>query len=208
MDRDSVALDIGGGPGDHAARWAKEGVRGVVVDPSPDMNRLAAMAGIAVVRARAETLPFRDHSVRLAYFHLSVHHARWRRALDEARRVLVTGGRVAVLTLGPQHHATSMLARWFPRVAELDRRRFPDPAAICEHFGSLGASVRHVQEIQVKRRRAGDWVDAVRARFVSTLQLLGDEEIETGLGRMIAATGDLDAVIEYPMVWEEITAVF
>lgn len=205
-----MALDIGGGPGEHAATWVAEGAQAVVVDPSPDMNRLArsVSAGVAVVRAGAEALPFRDGVATLAYFHLSIHHTRWRSALDESVRVVTPGGTVAVMTLGPDHHAGSMLRRWFPRVAELDLATFPDPAAIASHLDDLGGTVSMNRTIQTKRRPVGDSVAAVRARFVSTLQKLTDDEMQAGLARIAAAYPDDDASLEYVMRWDEITARF
>lgn len=206
-----VALDVGGGPGEHAARWAEEiGAQAVVVDPSPDMNRRCRLGfpSLAVVRAEAERLPFGDDVARLAYFHLSIHHTVWRQALAEAARVVEPGGTVAVMTLGPDHHERSMLQRWFPRVSELDMARFPDPVDLVGNLEELGATVEMIRTIQVKRRRTGDWIDAVRARFVSTLQLLTDEELEAGLDRIAMVHPDDDAPLEYEMLWDEITARF
>jgi ubiquinone/menaquinone biosynthesis C-methylase UbiE len=205
-----VALDVGGGPGAHAAQWASAGARAIVVDPSSDMNQLALAEhpGLPVVRARAESLPFRTGCAALVYFHLSIHHTSWRVALAEATRVVRPNGTVAVMTLGPAHHDSSMLQRWFPRVAVLDRGRFPDPADLVAELSRAGADVAVERVVQTKRRRTGDWVAAVEARFVSTLQMLDDEEIEMGLAAMAARHPDADAQLAYPMVWEEITARF
>ncbi len=205
-----MALDVGGGPGEHAALWAGRGVRAIVVDPSPDMNRRCrrSFPDLPVVRARAERLPFEDGVAKLVYFHLSIHHTAWRLALDEAARVVEPGGMVAVMTLGPDHHAQSMLQRWFPRVAELDVARFPDPVDLAAHLEALGAEVSLVRTTQVKRRRTADWVAAVRDRFVSTLQLLTDDEMKAGLERIAVAHPDDDAPLEYEMLWDEITARF
>lgn len=182
----------------------------IVVDPSPDMNRLArsAFPDLPVVCAAAERLPFREGVATLVYFHLSIHHTAWQIALEEAVRVAASGGTVAVMTLGPDHHARSMLQRWFPRVAELDRARFPDPAAIAAHLEELGGEVTVDRTVQTKHRRTGDWVEAVRARFVSTLQQLSDEEMEAGLARIASAHPDEDAALGYVMLWDEIVARF
>lgn len=201
---------MGGGPGSHAAEWATTGATAVVVDPSPDMNRLAGRRtpGLPVVRARAEALPFRTHCARLVYFHLSIHHTRWREAMTEAARVVAPGGMVAVMTLGPDHHETSLLQRLYPKVAELDRVRFPDPADLGAALRVAGAEVAVERVVQTKRRRTGDLVTAVRGRFVSTLQMLHDAEIEAGLNRLTEAHPDPDAILEYTLLWDEITARF
>lgn len=210
LGRGTVGLDVGGGPGWHAARWRTTGAVPIVVDPSADMNRLAreAFPGLPVVRARAERLPFLTDTVTLVYFHLSIHHTRWREALVEARRVVTEGGSIEVITLGPDHHRASMLARWFDRIADLDIARFPEPEAIAVDLERLGGVVSMTQVEQAKRRRASEWIDAVRARFISTLQFLDDEEIEAGLARMMAATPDLSLDVEYTMIWDRISARF
>lgn len=202
-----VGLDIGGGPGEHTVAWSALGALAVVVDPAGAMNRLAASAGRVVVCARAEQLPFRTDSVDLAYFHLSIHHTDFVAALGEAVRVTRQGGRIEIITLGPRHHRSSFLQRWFPRVAELDAARFPDPEAIVAELTRLGCDVVATTEIEPKRRPAREWIAAVEARFVSTLQLLDDVEIAAGLDAMRSGTADLDADVAYEMVWERIGAV-
>ena len=72
----------------------------------------------------------------------------------------------------------------------------------------LGGTVIHTQTVQAKRRPVRAWIDAVRARFVSTLQMLSDQEIEDGLGRLVASTPDLDVDLEYTMIWERLSARF
>ena len=172
------------------------------------MNRLVVDADrrLHVVRAAAEQLPFADECVDLAYFHLSIHHTRWRAAIAEAVRVVKPGGVVEVITLGPAHHTQSNLAKWFPSVPELDVVRFPDPVVIATELGAYGALVDTSIEVQHKTPRARDWIAAVEARFVSTLQLLDDDEITTGLERMRDATPDLDGNLEYDMIWDRISA--
>ncbi len=101
-----------------------------------------------------------------------------------------------------------MLARWFDRIAELDIARFPEPTSLASELERLGAVVTTTRSIQRKARRAAEWIAAVRAGFVSTLQLLDDDEIESGLARMVAATPDLDADVEYLMIWDRISARF
>ena len=182
-----LLLDIGGGCGDHAAVWVGARRFPVVVDPAPAMLLQASHHdGVAVVGATAQALPFRDDVAALAYFHLSIHYGDWRRSIAEARRVTRPGGRIEIWTMDRRAIARSSLGRWFPRVVEIDQERFPDPADLAGRLASHG---RHV-EISATRepidRSAGDWADAVRARFVSTLQLLDDVEIAEGLARFAA----------------------
>ena len=204
----AAALDIGGGPGGHAARWAELGYRAIVVDPAEAMLLWASTReGVEAVRAASQALPFREASVSLAYFHLSLHYDDWPSAIREAVRVLEPGGRCAIWTLGPEHHRTSMLARWFPSVPVIDAGRFPPPVAVQELLHSLGAATRAVREVERISRRAGDWQRAVEAGFVSTLQLVDPAELEEGLRAFTSSHPDPAEEVVYEMKWESIVGV-
>ena len=165
----------------------------------------AGRRGVAAIRGSAQAMPLRDHSTHLVYFHLSIPYGHWRRALDEAHRVLAPGGVLWIWTLGPDHHATSFLQRWFPRIEALDRDRFPDPDALAAHLAGW-ASVEVGHETEPKARSAGEWSDAVRAGFVSTLQLLTPDEEAAGLAAFAAAFPDPTVQVEYQLRWTWLTA--
>lgn len=95
-------VDLGCGDGWLTRFLASRGAVAVGVDPSPAMlARARAEAGPeSFVRARADDLPLRDGSVDAAVFLNSLHHVppeRQSRALAEAARVVVRGGRVLVI---------------------------------------------------------------------------------------------------------------
>ena len=202
----SRVLDIGGGPGAHAALWAAEGHVAVVVDPSRDMlAAAAARAGVVPVRATAQRLPFHDAVFALAYFHLSIHYGEWRAALDEALRVLGPDGVLWIWTLGPDHHANNMLQRWFPSVEAIDRNRFPEPDELAAHLRTRAhVTVGHV--VEPRMRRAGEWVRAVEAGFVSTLQFVPAAELAAGLAAFRRVHPDPDETIEYELRWTWLVA--
>jgi hypothetical protein len=56
-------------------------------------------------------------------------------------------------------------------------------------------------------RRAGAWVAAVRAGFVSTLHLLDSTEIEAGLRAFATAHPDPDAVVVYSLDFRRVSAM-
>lgn len=201
-----LCVDIGGGRGDHAATWLDLEARPVVVDPAPAMMRAARRNGLVAVVARGEDLPLRSGLARLAYFHLSIHYCDWRRALDEALRVLIPGGQVSVWTLGPDHHRTSLLARWFPRVADIDGDRFPDPSLLVSYLADRCATVVRQRVIEPRDRPVREWVRAVEARFVSTLQLLEDDEIREGLARFELEHSDPEAMVRYELRYDWVRA--
>ncbi|GMQ93102.1 MAG: hypothetical protein BMS9Abin12_0579 [Acidimicrobiia bacterium] len=199
-------IDVGGGTGDHASTWACPGRRPVVVDPASAMLvRASQHRGIDVVCGTAQALPFRDGTVALVYFHLSIHYGDWRRSVAEALRVTEPDGRIDIWTMGPEAIEQSSLGRWFPKVVEIDRKRFPDPSVIADHCAGGAARVEIAHTRETVSRTAGDWMDAVNARFVSTLQLLDDAEISAGLDRFTAANPDREAPYRYELMLTRIT---
>ena len=204
----SHVLDVGGGPGNHAAVWAEAGMRAIVVDPSLEMLAVAAgLPGVDAVAGVSQEMPFRDAVFELVVFHLSIHYGDWRMALDEALRVVRPGGCCLVWTHGPAHVESSMLTRWFPTVGDIDARRFPDPEEVAGYLAEHGAIVTHDTEVEQVVRRAGDWERAVRAGFVSTLQLVPASELERGLNDFRAAHPDPDEPVAYRLGFDRIRAV-
>ena len=201
-----LLLDIGGGTGDHAAVWVGEQRLVVVVDPASAMLlRASRHRGVAVVGATAQALPFRDHVATLAYFHLSIHYGDWRRSIAEALRVTRPGGRIEIWTMDREAIARSSLGRWFPEVVEIDQNRFPDPKDLAGRLASKGGTVEITSTSELIDRSASDWADAVRARFVSTLQLLDDAQITEGIARFKAAHPDPDARYRYELLLTRIS---
>ena len=202
-----LALDIGGGRGAHAAVWVTRGALAVVVDPSQGMTAAAAKRpGLTAVRAEGQLLPFRTDAARLCYFHLSIHYGDWRKALDEVARVLGPGGECWIWTMGEEHHRNSFLARWFPSVGDIDTERFPDPGRVAEYLARMGADVAVGREVENKVVPARQWRAAAEARFVSTLQLLSDDEFRAGLAAYDNTYPDPDQPVRYVLTFDWIRA--
>lgn len=193
-----VGVDVGGGRGGLAAVWGQAGGRAVVVDPSPEMLA-ACPPGVLAARGRGERLPLADGSARVALFHMSLHHMRWREALAEAARVLQPGGGVGVWTMGPDDIDGTYMTRWFPSVPHIERRRFPDPGDVAAALAGEGfVEVTIGREAEDVHRTAGEWRAAVRAGFVSTLQLVPVAELAAGLAAHEAAHPDPAEPLRYP----------
>lgn len=202
----SVILDVGGGPGHHAAVWAWQGHRPVIVDPAAPVTGPAAEGAVPVVRGVSQALPFRDAVFDLVWFHLSLHYGDWHTAVDEALRVARPGGSIEIWTLAGDHHESSMLARWFPSVPDLDATRFPASAEIAARLGAGGALVTLSHKVEHRQRTAGEWADAVAAGFVSTLQLVSDEELAEGLDAFRTAHPDPSEMIVYELRLDRLLA--
>ncbi len=204
---EGVVLDVGGGPGEHASEMRSAHRTPIVVDVEPSMCRLAHARGLPVVRASSEALPFADGAASMAYFHLSIHYGSWKVALREAHRVVRPGGRIEIWTFDRSGLAASSLARWFPSVLDIDADRFPDPVSIGAWLEDAGADVVIESWPDPVVWIAGEWEAAVRARFVSTLQLIPDDEIERGLGDFRAAHPDPSMRYRYTLRFLRISAI-
>lgn len=201
-------LDIGGGPGHHVNEWSSMGRRGVLLDLSEAMVRIASQVPHAhVVRSDAQLLPFRTDSFGLAYFHQSIQYGDWRRSLAEAVRVVRPGGRIEVWTFAPADIALSSLARWFPSIAAIDQPRFPEPDDLAAFVGSRGSAVAVDTVDEIIERPASSWIEAVRARFVSSLQVVPDDELEAGLDDFRAQYPHDDDVYRYAVRFTWVSCV-
>lgn len=197
----STVVDVGGGRGDKASACAATGAAVLLVDPSRAMTAEAVTRGLCGVVARGEALPLGDESADLVFFHLSIHHGDWRAMLDEAWRVVRPGGVVWVWTMSDEHHEASYLTKWFPSVGPIDAGRFPPVADIGDHLSFLGGAPDVLEVEEIVERAAGEWVEAVRAGYVSTLHLVSDDEVQEGLARFAAGHPDPDATIEYRLLF-------
>jgi ubiquinone/menaquinone biosynthesis C-methylase UbiE len=192
-------LDIGCGTGRLAEALAERGARVWAVEPSPEMAALARKRFANVKAAPAERLPFKDGWFDRAVMWLVLHLVERPRALAEALRVLGPDGRLVVATFDPEHFDRYWLNRFYPSLAAIDRERFPTPEQLEGELRTTGfdrvETVRLGQQTTIGREAA---LQRVRGRFISTLQLLDEDEYRSGLERMEA---ELPERVEYALEW-------
>jgi demethylmenaquinone methyltransferase/2-methoxy-6-polyprenyl-1,4-benzoquinol methylase len=108
-------LDVGGGTGNYAAALEASGYRATVVDVAPAMLAHARAKGLSTVRGDATALPIGTASVHAVALVSMLHLVSdWRRAIDEARRVLAPGGRLAIMIYALEHLEVHWILRYFP----------------------------------------------------------------------------------------------
>ena len=174
---------------------------------SRSMVRHAMSQGVRAVVGIGESLPLESATTDLVYFHLSIHHGDWRAMLDEAWRVIRSGGVIWVWTMSDEHHRSSFLAEWFPSVAAIDEERFPPVTDLEEYLKSFGGFPTTVKHCDMVERPARSWIAAVEPGFLSTLHLISQREIEEGLDRFRRAYPNESQRVTYQLrlsgVWSK-----
>jgi SAM-dependent methyltransferase len=177
------------------------------IDPSEEMlGQARAHAGgkVALKRASAEALPFKDGWFEAAVFRLVVHLLDRPRAFAETRRVLEPGGRVVLATFAPESLDRFWISRVFPAIVEIDRARFPTEAQLAGELADAGfENVRARRLSQTGRLDRDEALERIRGRYISTLHLLDDEELADGLAR---AERELPELVEDEREWLVIVA--
>lgn len=181
-------LDVGCGTGLLTAALAETGHAKVWgVEPSDEMLAVARARvprGVGLRRGAAEELPFRDGWFERVVFSLVVHLVDRPLAFAEAARVLSASGKVALASFAPEHFDVYWLNPWFPRIAEIDRARFPTPAELERELRASGfvgeRFVRLTTRQEIDRATA---LERIRGRHISTFDLLSEDELREGIAR-------------------------
>jgi len=129
-----VIADLGAGEGTISQLMAQRAKKVIAIDNSEKMvefgGELARKHGILNLEYRLgdiEEVPIRSGTVDLAFFSQALHHARHpHRAVEEARRILKPGGRIAVLDLHRHNfeEAREMYADVWLGFTELELERY------------------------------------------------------------------------------------
>lgn len=189
-------FDIGGGTGNYALALRARGWDPLVIDLNHAMLARAEAKGLRTLQADAAALPLPNESADAVMLVSMLHHVPdWRRALGEARRVLRSGGRLALMGWTREHmervtwlrdYFPSMndwLAHDHPTFSELETE-LPGAHILRVEFEDLNdASLSALQRrpellLEPEWRRQTSYFEKLEERF--------PDELKVGLGRLRA----------------------
>jgi SAM-dependent methyltransferase len=199
-------LDVGCGTGTLAA-WLAERAYSKVwgVDVSAEMLAVARTKGVTVREAAAESLPFKDGWFERIVSTLVVHHLDRRRAFSEFRRVLGKDGRVAIATFAPEQFEQSYLNPFFPSIAVVDRERFGTPEQLVDQLREQGFADFTLAHLDQRSEFPREYIlRRIRAKHISTFQLIPEDEYEAGVDK---AERELPDPVTVEGHWLVVTAV-
>ena len=199
-----AVVDLGAGTGRFSGQLAQwSGALVAAVEPTEAMAALARakrQPGVRVVRARAESLPLADGSVRAVWLSQVVHHIDdLPAAARDLARVVRPGGHLLLRgelrdAAGlPESGVTLTIYRYFPEADRL-ARTFPGRELVLGTLSAAGfALVRLTEVAQAVAGSLREFHDRLATRADSTLAAMDDDAFAAGLARLAR-----DAAAEAP----------
>jgi len=164
MPRHGIGLEIGVGSG----RFAEKLGISFGVEPAPAMRVLAEKRGVQVVEGVAESLPFPDgHFDFAALINTLCFVNDPLKTLQEAKRVLVPGGRIIL----------GIIDRKSPLGKEYEKKRGSNPYYRYAHFLSTEEVVNFLEKLDFME------IQIFQTLFVSPEELKALDEVEEGYGK-------------------------
>jgi SAM-dependent methyltransferase len=189
------------------AELRRRGAQPAGVDSSPEMlaeARARLGSEVDLRLGTVEALPFPDAGFERAVLRLVVHLIDREQGLPELARVLTADGSAVIATFEPEHFDRFWLNAYFPSARAIDTARFPDPAVLARELLDAGfATVSTRPFNQLRATTRAEALERIRGRFISTLQLLPEDEFQAGVA---AAERDLPETLEYGLYWAIVVA--
>jgi SAM-dependent methyltransferase len=191
-------VDVGCGTGANLLVLAQHfGCRPAGVDSSEGMLAEARrkLPGADLRQGVAEQLPFADGRFDAAWMSLVVHLLDRPRAFSEARRVLVDGGRLIVVTPDADSFPRAWMAPLFPSYVAVEQARFPSRSLLEEELAGAGFASVKTTLVPIERRFSREHaLERLHGRYASTFDHLSDEEYRAGVA---CAERELPDPVEY-----------
>ncbi len=154
------------------------------------------------VLGNALAVPVQDHSVDFVFSVYMLHHIRDLVPLFRECGRLLKGGCTAHVTTTHDFIDRHPMNRYFPSFAAIDKARFQSLDVIVAAFEKtgfrdVGYRVHRAEPVPIDKA----YFKKIENRFISTFEIMGPEEFDSGLARLradIETHGRLDE----PIAWE------
>ncbi|MYS84813.1 class I SAM-dependent methyltransferase [Embleya scabrispora] len=186
-----TVLEVGAGTGMFCAAMARWCHASLVVGIDPSVAMLAQARrsnghdAVRYVGGAAEAVPTRGSLFDLALLSRVIHHLPDRRSCaGELARVLRPGGVVVIRTTF-RERLDALVYDYWPRLREVDAKRFPGRSQVLADFTASGFSVVEVVSFaQPVTASLSEFHSRMSTRPISKFTHLSDAEFEAGLGRL------------------------
>ncbi|MCC6487402.1 MAG: class I SAM-dependent methyltransferase [Candidatus Hydrogenedentes bacterium] len=201
-----TVLELGAGTGNNTLAFSLEytGSRLLCLERSMGMLRQGARkpSGASWIQGDALRIPLASGSVDFVFSIYMLHHIRHLEVLfGECARVLRQGCAVFVTTTHSfiQRHP---MARYFPSFAAIDTARFQDVSQVARELSEAGFyQVDHAVCVADPTPVDSAYVQKVEGKFLSTFELMPQDEFTSGLARLRKDVESQGALPE-PVAWE------
>jgi SAM-dependent methyltransferase len=189
----AAVLDIGCGTGNyvHALVERRSDVSYVGFDISKPMVREATTRRSRarfVVGDASRAFPFRDRVFGLTFAVDVIHHIEGlARFFSEAARVLMTGGRLVLVTDSEDTLHQRSLTHFFPEILSIELQRIPPLPTLHEHAGATGLRLLEEERAEGRIPLSDEFLRKLTAKCSSAMRLLAPSDHTAGLVRVRAA---------------------
>ena len=201
-------LELGCGTGNGTSAFLKAWPSNVIAtDPSAGMLERARekrIQGAEWAQARATQIPLADASIDFIFGIFFLQHIDDLGAVARECARVLRGGAAAFVTASRDFIENHPMNPYFPSLARIDLARFragEEIAAELERAGFKNAktgcfTAENPQHIN------RDYVEKVASKFVSTYQLIPQDEFKSGLARLKADVERNGGCLQYAFNWQ------
>jgi ubiquinone/menaquinone biosynthesis C-methylase UbiE len=187
-------IDIGSGTGDSLYRilpvYSFNSI--TCLDNSEAMinkgRELSSELGLKInyIISNVENIPLKDNCFDIALMNSMIHHIKdLNKALISVRRILRNGGALGIYTLSHEQINNHHLVRFFPRIAELNKERYPKIDYLKEKISNTGFKIIKIKPIEfVTKVESKLYLKSVINKYGSVLHLLTKHEFDTGIANL------------------------
>ena len=195
LDANTSVLDFGCGTGSYLHRiHARFGCRCHGVEPAEAMRSHAAAksASLKIVEGDHLHIPFPAGAFDFAFMTDVIHHVPDLPAMfGELHRVLRAGCHLCIVTQSHAQIEARFYCRYFPSLADIDKRRYPSIGEIVAAASSAGLAAEAIDELPLTSQSTVTEAFSrnVAERNYSVFQLLHEDEFAAGLRALQADLG-------------------